>query len=153
MLFISAISIGLFKKYSIKWKCKYFIKRLNLRDESLHIVMLLVMFSFTVLNRKYLFWAKLFIKIKIACLMWNMVPRLIQICWYLWWCSFALHCAGNTVFGQFFYPKIKIACLRWNLVFRLIQVCWIRCSCSHTLFSNTSTLFGQIWAEKSKLPV
>ena len=40
----------------------------------------MVMFTFFVLDRKYLFWANLVQKFKTVCLKWNLASRLIRIC-------------------------------------------------------------------------
>ena len=44
-----------------------------------------VMFRFSLLDQKYPFWTNLIQKGKIVRLRWNLVPRLIGICWIWWW--------------------------------------------------------------------
>ena len=58
----------------------------------------MVLFTFSVLDRKHPFWANLVHKIKIVSLSCNVVPRLILICRIQWWCSVFLFYAGNTLF-------------------------------------------------------
>ena len=41
---------------------------------------LMVVFTFSILDRISPFWANLFQKIKVVSLIWNLVPRLIRIC-------------------------------------------------------------------------
>ena len=46
----------------------------------------LVVFTFSVLQRKHPFWDNLVQKIKIVNLSWNCMPRIIWISRYQWWC-------------------------------------------------------------------
>ena len=108
----------------------------------------MVIFTFSVFDRKYPFWANLVQKVKIISLSWNLVPRLIRICRIQWWCSLFLFLTGNTLFGQIFG---QIVSLRWNLVASLIRICRIQWCCSLFLFLSGNALFGQIWSKKSKL--
>ena len=108
----------------------------------------LVMFTFSVFNWKYFagqiswkyldwkyqFDANLVQKIKIVCLSWNLVPRLIWICRIQWWVLFTLSFfwLGIPFWGKF-YPW------SWSLVPRNFKYaefisCW--------LFSN----FDQIYS-------
>ena len=44
-------------------------------------------FIWPALNVKYpFFWVYLVQKTKIVCLRWNLVSRIIRICWIRWWC-------------------------------------------------------------------
>ena len=60
----------------------------------------MVLFAFSVLDRKHPFWANLVQKIKIVSLGWNLVPRLIWICKIEWWCSLFLFLTGSTFWGK-----------------------------------------------------
>ena len=55
-------------------------------------------FEFSVLDRKYPFWANLAQKIKIVSLSWNLVFRPIRICRIHWRCSLCLFLIRNTLF-------------------------------------------------------
>ena len=68
-----------------------------------------VVFTFSVLNRKYTFWANLVQKIKIVSLSWNLVPRLIRIYNIQWWYHFFLFWRGNNLFGQVWSKKSKLS--------------------------------------------
>ena len=68
-----------------------------------------VVFTFSVLNRKYTFWANLVQKIKIVSLNWNLVPRLIRIYNIQWWYHFFLFWSGNNLFGQVWSKKSKLS--------------------------------------------
>ena len=58
------------------------------------------MFTFSVFDGKYRFWANLVQNIKIVSWRWNLIPRLIRICRIQWCCSRFLFLSGNTLFGQ-----------------------------------------------------
>ena len=88
-----------------------------------------VVFTFSVLEGKYPFWANLVRKIKNFTLSWSLVPRLIRISRIQWWCSLFLFSTRKTLF-----QKLKIVSLSWDLVPRLIQICRIQWWCSYFLF-------------------
>ena len=67
--------------------------------------------KFSLLGRKYLFWANLIQTSKIVWLRWNLVFTLIQICWIWWWCSFVLLWTWDILFRQTWSKKIKTVCL------------------------------------------
>ena len=67
----------------------------------------MVMFTFSVFDRKYLFWADLVQKIKIVNLSWNFVFRLIQICRIQWWRSIFFYFKRETPFLGKFGPKAQ----------------------------------------------
>ena len=73
----------LFQICRIQWWC-YFL------HFWLEITFSIVMLTFLILDWKHPFWVNLVHKIKIVCLSWNLVPRLIQICRTQWWCSLCL---------------------------------------------------------------
>ena len=109
-----------------------------------------VIFTFSVFDWKYPFWANLVQKVKTVSLSWNFVPTLIRI-------SRIQYCCSLSVFDQE-YPfwanlvqNIKIVSLRWSLILILIQICRIQWLCSLLSFSARNTLFGTIWSKKSKL--
>ena len=68
----------------------------------------MIIFTFSVFDRKYPFWANLVQKVKIISLSWNLVPRLIRICKIQWWCSLFLFLTGNTLFGTIWSKKSKL---------------------------------------------
>ena len=55
---------------------------------------LMGIFTFSVLDQKYPFWAN-----KICCFKWSLVPRLIRISWIRCWLSRFVW-SNNTLFGQ-----------------------------------------------------
>ena len=67
----------------------------------------MVMPTFFVFDWKYLFWANLVQKVKLISLSWNLVSRLIRICWSQWWCSLFLFLVGNMLFGQIWSRQWK----------------------------------------------
>ena len=50
---------------------------------------------------QYTSWADLVWKITIAYLRWNLIPRLIQICWIWWSCLYILLWTANTLLSKF----------------------------------------------------
>ena len=90
---------------------------------------------------QYTSWADLVWKIPIVYLRWNLIPRLIQICWIWWSCLYILLWTANTLLSKFILEheipffanlvqKIEIICFSWNLVPGLIWICWTRWWCS-----------------------
>ena len=73
------------------------------------------------LNRHHPLWANLLQNIKIVCLSWNLVSRLVGICRIQWWCSFYV-LAWKYPFYKTLVRKIKIVSLIWNSVQSLIQI-------------------------------
>ena len=71
----------------------------------------MVMFTFSIFDRKYSLRANLIQKIKIFSLTWNLLPRVIRICRIQWWCSTTLISTENALFGQIWSKIIKIFCL------------------------------------------
>ena len=131
----------------------------------------MVIFTFFVFGRKYPVWDNLVQKINIVSLRWNLIPRIIWICWIQWCCSLFSFLTGNTLLGQiwsklsiftaFMFPirnalfwvnlvqKIKIISLSWNLVPILIRICRVQWWCWLFLVLIDNILFGQIWSNKS----
>ena len=72
-------------------------------------VMSTVMFTFSVFDQKYPFWADLVQKVKIISWSWNSVPRLIRMCRIHWWCSLFLFLIRNTLFEQIWSKKSKLS--------------------------------------------
>ena len=93
----------------------------------------MVMFSFFVFDRKYPFWANLFQKVKIISWSWNLVARLIWICWIQSCCSLFSFLTGSAFLGQI-WSKLPI--------FTVFFCFW-----SEMLF------FGKTWSKMSKLSV
>ena len=60
----------------------------------------MVMFGFSVFERKYSIWTTLIQKLKILSLSENLVPRVIQICLAQWRCSLFPFPHTNAFFGQ-----------------------------------------------------
>ena len=69
------------------------------------------MFIFFVFDWNYPLWVNLVQKIKLVNLNWNLVPRLIQICRFQWWCLLFLFETRSTLFGKIWSKK-------WNLSFQ-----------------------------------
>ena len=133
----------------------------------------MVIFTFFVFGRKYPVWDNLVQKINIVSLRWNLIPRIIWICWIQWCCSLFSFLTGNTLLGQIWsklsiftafmflirnalfwvnlVQKIKIISLSWNLVPTLIRICIIQWWYSLFSFAARNTLFGIIWSKKSIL--
>ena len=86
---------------------------------------LLVMFTFSVLNRKFPSSAYLLQKVKVVCLSWIVVTRLNLICRLWWWCYFTL-CALE--WKHFIWENLV---QKINIVYRR---CWFRWQCSLFLF-------------------
>ena len=87
------------------------------------------MFTFSVLDRKYPFWANLVQKFKNVSLSWNLAPKLIPICRIQWWWLFFCFKPENPFWSNL-VQKIKIVSFSWNLVAGLIRICKIQWCCS-----------------------
>ena len=61
----------------------------------------MMMFTSSVFDWKYIFWSNLVQKPKIACLSWNLEPRLTQICRIQWWCHFSCFRPETEFWGKF----------------------------------------------------
>ena len=83
----------------------------------------MVMFDYSVGDRKYLFWKNLVQKIKIVSLSWNLVHKLIRICTIQWWC-FApeIHFFGKlgSKIQNYLFNMAHIQCQ--NLLNKLIHL-------------------------------
>ena len=66
----------------------------------------IVIFTFSVLDQKYTFWANLVQKLKSICSRGNLVFRLIQVCRFRWY-FFVMLCMGNSTFSQIWSIKSK----------------------------------------------
>ena len=64
----------------------------------------MVIFTFYIFGWKYPVWDNVVQKIKIVSLRWNLIPRLIRICWIKWCCLFLTR---NTLLGQI-WSKLSI---------------------------------------------
>ena len=100
-----------------------------------------VMFTFSVFNWNYPFWANLVQKIKIVSLSWNLVPKLIRKYRIQWHCSFFFVLVRKHPFWANLVQKIKLVSLSWNLVPRLIRICRTQWCCSRFLFNIVNNLF------------
>ena len=88
----------------------------------------MVVFTFSVLDWKYPFWANLVQKIKIVSLSWNLRIRLIGICRIQWWCSLFLFTTGNTFFWLF-YTRNTLLGYVWLEESKLSVVMMMNCFC------------------------
>ena len=86
----------------------------NTRDEiwHLHLLQYITMFKYSFFNRKYPLWVYLVKKIKIVCLSWNLVPRVLQIRWFQRQCAFFPVLNSKHSFWRNLIQKIKIVYLR-----------------------------------------
>ena len=118
---------------------------------------LMVVFTFSVLDRKYPFWTKLFQKIKTVSLTWSLVTKtnsnmqnstVVFILSVLGW---------KYQFWANLIQKIKIVILSWNSVQNLIRISriwwWFLFFLLLLLFQTGNTLFWEIWSIKSKWSV
>ena len=106
----------------------------------------MVVFTFFVLDRKYLFWTKLVPKIKIVSLSLNLVPKLIRICRVQWLYSL-FHVRLEIPFLGKLFPKFKIVWL--NSKFGT----WTNSNIENSMlmFSNSCILFLESFSKNSKL--
>ena len=79
----------------------------------------MVMFTFSILNRKHSLWEYLVQKFKFVCLRWNLLYRLTRIYWIRWWWFF--FCFGSKI----------------PFLFKLI----------HWFTANNYVMFQEIWNE------
>ena len=99
------------KNHNCQFKLKFSAKTNSSIQNSM------VMFTFFVFDRKYVFWGVNLVQIfKIVSLSWNFVPRPIWICKIQWWRSFFSVTDWKYAFWVVLVQKIKIVSLTWNLV-------------------------------------
>ena len=67
----------------------------------------MVIFTFYIFGWKYPVWDNVVQKIKIVSLRWNLIPRLIRICWIQWCCSLFSFLTGSALLGQI-WSKLSI---------------------------------------------
>ena len=91
----NAISV-LDRKYTF---CQFKLKFCTQTNSNMQNSM--VMFTFSVFDRKYPFWTNLISKFKIVSLEWNLICGLIRICWIQWWCSLFRYSTANTLLDKF----------------------------------------------------
>ena len=103
----------------------------------------IVMFTFSVFDREYVFCANLVQKIKTVSSSQNLMLSLIQIFRIQWCCSFCSFFGLICPVCDNFVQKIKIVSLWWNLIPRIIWICWIRWRCSLFLLLTGDALLGQ----------
>ena len=136
----------------------------------------MVMFTFFVFGWKYPVWDNFVQNIKIVSLRWNLIPRLIWICWIQWCCSlfrfrpetpFLGKFDPNCQYLQFFFvsnqkchflgkfgPKChnyQFKSSRLNLLASLIQIYRILGWCSLFSFSIGNAVFWADLVEKAKM--
>ena len=68
-----------------------------------------VIFTFSVFDRKYTFWTNLIQKVKVISWSWNLVLTLIRTCRIQWWDSLFLSLIGNTRFRQIWSKESKLS--------------------------------------------
>ena len=108
-----------FKKIKIvSFKRKYGSKTNSNMQNSMGV------FSFFIFDQKF-FLSNFAQKIKIVFLIWNLVPRLTQVCRIQWRHSLSQLLPGNTLFWKIWCQKDNIVSLSWNLVPILIWICRI----------------------------
>ena len=81
----------------------------------------MVVFTFSVFERKYPFWANLFQKITIVSLSWNLVLGLIRLC-RIEWCSLFPFSIGNTLFEQILSVSAEIWYLDYLNIYNSMMV-------------------------------
>ena len=86
---------------------------------------------FFVFGREYSVWDNLFQKIKIISWSWNLVLRLIRICWIQWCCSVFLFSNGNALFGENLVQNLKVTSLRLNLLATIFWEIYLELSRFH----------------------
>ena len=133
----------------------------------------MVMISFSVFDWKYAFLANLVQKVTIISWSWNLVHRLIRICWIQWCCSFFsfwletlflgkfgsncrylqgfLFPIRNALFWENLVQNVKIVSLRLNLLASLIRICRIQRQCSLFCFWWENTFFLAIVVQNVKI--
>ena len=75
---------------------------------NLNMLNLMVMFTFSVLDWKYPFWANLVENTKTVCLRWNLNARLIPVWWIRKWCSLFFVSDWNYPFWSNLVQKLKL---------------------------------------------
>ena len=133
------------------------------------------MFTFSVFDREYAFWANLVQKIEIVSLRWNLIPRLIRICWIQWCCSLFSFLTGNALLGQvwsklliftvsfvsdqknLFWGKFSPKCQNLQVKAKFATSSNSNMQNSKAVFTFLfligNTFFGLIWSRKLKLSV
>ena len=99
--------------WSKKWNCQFKLKFGTLSNSNIQNSK--IMFTFSVLDRKYLSWVRLVQKIKIVSLSWNLVLRRIQICRIQCWCSLVLFLTGSTLFWQISSKNSKLLKVKFDI--------------------------------------
>ena len=112
-----------------------------------------MVFPFSVLNGKPLFWGNMVQKIKIVSLSWNMVPiqisnlnmqnSMVVFTFSVW--------EWKHWFGVNLVEKFNIVSLKENLVPKPIRICRIYWRCSLFMFSTRNTILGNFWQDIVKI--
>ena len=95
------------KIVSLSWNPVLWLKLATKPNSNMQIS--IVVFTCSILDGKDSFLANLVQKIKKNFLRWNLVPTLIRISRFEWWCSLFLFLTGNTLFGQIWSKKLKLS--------------------------------------------
>ena len=130
--------------------CQFKLKFGNQSNLNMQNSMVVLVFTFSVLDRKHPFCANLVQKSKLS------VSAEI---WCIEQFKYAEFNGGvhffcfrrETLLGANLVQKLNIVSLSRNLVPRLILKCRIQWWCSLFLFQTGNALFKQIWSKKSKL--
>ena len=109
----------------------------------------IMMLTFSVFDHKYLSWANLAQKFKIACSKWNLIQRLIRMCKTQWGCLFYL--AKWLPFLANLIQKIAIVSLSWKSVINLMWIWRFNSDFHFFVFSTGSILFFGKLFQISKL--
>ena len=111
---------------------------------------LMVVFNYSFFDQKYQFWGNLVQKIKIICLKWKLVPRLIRICRLEWSCLLFLFYIKNIFLG-------KLGSKNQNYQFKQKFDTYTNSNMQNSMVVFTfsaldrDNFFWQIWSEKVKI--
>ena len=72
------------------------------------IVIVLLVFTLSILDQKNSSWANFVQKTKIVSLSWNLVPKLIRTCRIQWWCSLFLYLTINILLEKIWSKNLKL---------------------------------------------
>ena len=72
------------------------------------IVIVLLVFTLSVLDQKNSSWANFVQQTKIVSFSWNLVPKLIPIRRIQWWCSLFVYLSINILLGQIWSKNPKL---------------------------------------------
>ena len=130
-----------------KQNCQFKLKLCT--KTNLNLCNSIMAFTFSVFDHKYLSWANLVQKFKIACSKWNLIQRLIRMCKTQWGCLFYL--AKWLPFLANLIQKIAIVSLSLKSVINLMWIWRFNSDFHFFVFSTGSTLFFGKLFQISKL--